>query len=340
MRIKFLPGQQRAFLDLIALKSSLSNFDLARLCMIHPRSFYDWRREKSCMPLLSLETLSEQFDVPIPEDKNMMIDRWKQSVSDRNRIGGIAFRGKYNSPGTVEGRSLGGRNSLSLMRKRGIIPDKKSFTLPSFSVELAEFLGIMLGDGSVTPYQCSITLNSIADLEYCQFVSELGEKLFGEKPKKYIYTNFNAVRLYYNGMSLSDYLVGKGLMMGNKVKQQVGVPGWIFNNREYRIACLRGLMDTDGGVFDHNYTSNGKRYSYKKICFTNRSVPLLKFVVHVLNELELGPKMVDKVENKKVWLYNEGAVARYFELVGSNNPRLLRRVARVVYGNGLLNRGA
>ncbi|MCX6704929.1 MAG: LAGLIDADG family homing endonuclease, partial [Candidatus Woesebacteria bacterium] len=104
----------------------------------------------------------------------------------------------------------------------------------------------------------------------------------------------------------------------------VGVPDWIQQKNEYRIACLRGLMDTDGGVFIHKYKVNNKYYSYRKICFTNRSVPLLRFVYDTLKELGLTAKIVDKVENKKVWLYNTHEVASYLAIVKSSNWRLNR----------------
>ena len=91
---------------------------------------------------------------------------------------------------------------------------------------------------------------------------------------------------------------------------------------EYSAACLRGLMDTDGGVFLHKYRVNGKIYSYKKICFTNRSVPLLDFVEETLLRLGFNPKKILKVENKKVWLYNSNEVEEYLGLVGTSNQRL------------------
>jgi intein/homing endonuclease len=130
--------------------------------------------------------------------------------------------------------------------------------------------------------------------------------------------------IYLNGINLVNYLVKIGLRVGNKVKQQVDVPDWIKKSKEFRIACVRGLMDTDGGVFLHKYKVNGKVYAYKKICFTNRSVPLLIFVNDVLKEIGLTPKMITKVENKKVWLYNKQEVEQYLNLVGSHNSRLLK----------------
>ena len=76
-------------------------------------------------------------------------------------------------------------------------------------------------------------------------------------------------------------------MKGNKVKRQVSVPLWICENFKFRIACVRGLMDTDGGLYSHRYRSGEKLYEYLKLCFTNASYPLLTFVMQTLIKLNI-----------------------------------------------------
>ena len=182
----------------------------------------------------------------------------------------------------------------------------------------------MLGDGCITPGQFNITLNSIADSEYVYFVSQLEKNLFGEEPKSYKRKDSKALVLYYNSRFIIRYLLSIGLKIGNKVRQQVDVPNWIKSHPLYKIACVRGLMDTDGGVFLHRYKVNGKDYFYKKICFSNKSIPLLIFIKAALEELGLNPKVINNVANKQVWLYNNTKVKEYLEKVGTSNPRLLK----------------
>jgi hypothetical protein len=162
------------------------------------------------------------------------------------------------------------------LRRNGIIPTVKNYTLPAtVNEELAEYIGIMLGDGGITANQCTITLNREADCDYINYVSSLGEKLFGEKPKKFYHKKDKAVKLYYNGSLLVRYFLSLGLKIGSKVKQQVSIPDWIYSSLQFKIACIRGLMDTDGGVFLYKKTINEKKYIYKKICFSNRCMPIL-----------------------------------------------------------------
>src|SRR4051812_36419732 len=50
--------------------------------------------------------------------------------------------------------------------------------LPDKSTNLAKFIGMCLGDGYISKYQVSITLNSLADKEYLPYVLNLITKLF------------------------------------------------------------------------------------------------------------------------------------------------------------------
>lgn len=324
-RIVFLKGQQRNFIELAHRKSGYSIDRLAEIAHVHPRSFRDWKREKLTMTLTAAERFCELFNILLPEDKNIMLARWEAKRREICRKGGFSCFRKYGNPATLDGCRKGGLKAIANLHKNGIVPIQKIYVFPKgYHENLAEFVGIMLGDGGITSGQCMITLNREADAEYVQFVLVFLEKLFGEKPKFFIRKDSKAIVIYYNGFLLIDYLVNLGLKVGNKVKQQVDVPEWVKENKNFKIACLRGLMDTDGGVFIHKYTVNGKEYFYKKICFSNRSIPLLKFVAKTLKELGFTPKIIDKVVNKKVWLYNSNEVNQYLVEVGTHNSRLLK----------------
>lgn len=325
-RIKFLKGDQKKFIANVQLASGLKVDNLAEISGVTPRSFRDWKREKLNMTLKAALIFSSSYKVKLPENIISLETRWKKYKSEIGRRGGMVTFKKYGSPSTLEGMRKGGSKTLSILREKGIIPPVNVYCFPEcYSEELAELIGIALGDGGITKSQFCVTLNSQKDKEYVKFVSELGKNLFGERPRIYLRKECNATTVNYNSECLVKYLVKIGLKVGNKVKQQVGVPDWIRTNNNYKIACLRGLMDTDGGVFIHKYKVNGKIYNYKKICFTNRSVPLLIFVQEVLKELGFNPKLLTKVENKKVWLYNEQEVKDYRIKVGSHNDRLLRQ---------------
>ena len=131
----------------------------------------------------------------------------------------------------------------------------------------------------------------------------------------------NGADVIISSSNLIDFLLAQGIVIGNKVKNQVGVPAWIQEKLEYRVACLRGLMDTDGGVYDHRYRVRGKEYGYLKLCFTNCSKPLLDFALDTL--FLLGIKAY--LSGPHVSVYSKAGVKKYFGKVGSNNSKHLDR---------------
>ena len=80
-------------------------------------------------------------------------------------------------------------------------------------------------------------------------------------------------------------------------------------------------MDTDGGIFKNKYTIKGRDYAYQKICFTNKSKPLIKFVFDTLIDNNFHPK---QYKGDKVWLCSCKEVQKYLRVIGSSNYRLYK----------------
>jgi len=49
-----------------------------------------------------------------------------------------------------------------------------------------------------------------------------------------------------------------GLVLGNKVKQQIDIPEWIKSNNNFSLACVRGIIDTDGCFYTNSHYINSK----------------------------------------------------------------------------------
>ena len=323
-RLKFRSGNQKIFIESVISNSSLNINEIASRVKVSSRTIRDWRRERYCISKSAANYFCVNFDSVLLEPEDLLINRWKQNRR-KNCIKGANSRYKiYGNPGTNKGRVKGGNKSIKILRKKGVFASAKKYKTPFFCNDLAEWFGILLGDGGLTKTQVRISLNSVADSGYIDFVSKLSEKLLEEKPKIYKENNKKVVYVCFSGKNLVSMLLKLGLKTGNKVKQQVQVPSWIQTSKKFRISCVRGLMDTDGGIFLHKYKVREKNYIYKKICFSNRSIPLLNFVFDVLKESGFSPKLRDNVENTSVWLYNTNEVSKYLELIGSNNPRLLK----------------
>lgn len=326
-RYKLPSGVQRAYLIKVERVSGLSSERVAPLFGVVGRSYRDWRREKYAITQRAVEVIEQRFNLSFPYSRVKAFAAWNAIKIEQSRKGALAVIKKYGFPGTPEGRVKGGKHAMVILRARGLIPASKPFVSPKkFSAELAEFIGIMLGDGHVGEKQWSIALNSIADKEYSQFVINLVERLFSFNPTSFLKKDRRAIIIVGSGSRSIQYFQHIGLKVGNKVKLQVGVPQWIGRDKLLSISCLRGLMDTDGGIFIHRYRVKGKEYSYQKLCFANRSIPLLIFVYDTLKSLNLNPKMVMKMETKYVWLYNQRKAREYLDKVGTDNPRLLKNI--------------
>lgn len=242
----------------------------------------------------------------------------------KSRLGGIRRNRLHGNPGTPEGRSKGGRIAIRSLRQNprtaknvGFVLRKK-ITYPKRSKELAEFFGVILGDGGIpSGLQLTISFNKEKDEHYAEYLGRAIKKLFGLQHHISARKNCNGADVVVSSASLIDFLLKQGLVKGNKVKNQVDVPCWIQKKSEYRIACVRGLMDTDGGFYWHRYRSRGREYEYLKLCFTNASRPLLNFMYAALRKLGIRAYL----NGIHVSVYALDELKKYFFMVGSHNPK-------------------
>lgn len=302
------------------IQQILSIKQIAIICDCTERTVRDWRRGKFSMPYQSLVSLAKAGRVTVPKVK--LIDRYEHT-SRAGKIGGNAVMQKYGRVFVNEKvRQLGWKRWWESDGKYRIPElNTKSIKTPVAGTELAEFVGIMLGDGGMSSYQLSVTLHSVDDLEYGKFVKTLIQKLFGVTPSVYVRKDMNAYSIVLARKKAIGYLCSLGLVIGNKVLKQVRIPSWILENEAYSLACLRGLMDTDGSVYLHKYKVRGKQYQYKKLCFSSASAPLRTDVQFILHRF--GSAATCSGTNVRIDAIND--VERYMRIVGSHNPKHLKR---------------
>lgn len=324
-RAIFPPNKQRAFLERVG--EFLSVTDVARISHCSERAVRDWRREKFSMPLAVIQALSARTNVPVP--KNIKIQDAYANNAKAGKMGIAAVIKKYG--GIPRDEKYRKKQWCLWWESTGkfeknLIFETKAVYKPRRSVELAEFVGIMMGDGGISKYQIAITLHHIDDLEYTSFVASIIEKLFKVTPSIYHSPKDSINDIVVSRKELVQYLHKLGLPIGNKVKQQFDIPEWIKRNEKFSIACLRGLVDTDGSVFTHRYRVKNTQYAYKKLSFTSASTPLLKSAHAILRKLGLNSKL----RTRDVRLESIADMKRYFLIIGSHNPKHLRRYKSTV----------
>ena len=258
-----------------------------------------------------------------------MVD--KQAWIKKSRLGGLRCIEMYGNPGTSEGRSKGGRRACEffrlhpdLARQRGFVT-LKEIKIPPRSVELAKFIGIMLGDGGIrSKYQLTISFNYKTDREFAEYVTRLIKRLFAVEHIISKRKDSLGADIIISSASVIDFLLKQGLKAGNKIKNQVDIPAWIKRNMEFQKACLRGLVDTDGSLYCHKYKVNNKWYEYLKLDFTSCSEPLLRSAYGILSNLGIKASL----KGVHITVSAKTEVNRYLATVGSSNTKFLDRWKR------------
>lgn len=197
--------------------------------------------------------------------------------------------------------------------KKGFNNTTRKVIIPnSYSIDLAEFFGIMLGDGHISPTQIIVTLGT-KELEYVSHVSEIMEKVFATKPS--IFTrpapnrNDKYRNVYFGSVVLVRWLLKEGLVH-DKAKEQVDIPRWIFLNENYMKAFVRGFFDTDGSIYKLRFGI--------QISFTNHSTPLLESLHSVLIKLGYSPS---RVSVRRIYITRVKDVKRFFEEISPQNSK-------------------
>ncbi|MFA4871813.1 MAG: LAGLIDADG family homing endonuclease [Patescibacteria group bacterium] len=200
---------------------------------------------------------------------------------------------------------------------------RKTINIPKESKELAELFGIIFGDGGMSDWQLVISLNSNSDLKYSHYIYKLLKKLFKIEIAIRKRPNQNTLVLVCSSCNLVDFLISNGSVIGDKVRQQIDVPGWINSNSEYQKLFVRGLVDTDGCLYIHNHTTKNVLCHNIGFCFTNSSKKLITSVAQILKKFEINPHVTDK--GRRIYLYSLEDVTSYLNIFGSSNQRIFNK---------------
>ncbi len=222
-----------------------------------------------------------------------------KSIAEVAQILGIASQTVFQRIRRLGIDSIPERKQKYLNRRSGVVIPKV------YSSELAEFFGIMLGDGHLTHFQVAVTLGT-KELVYAQYVVLLMHKIFNVYAK--ICTRHKGYHdVYLGSVELTKWLKQEGLVY-NKVREQVGMPSWILTQNSFVESFLRGFFDTDGSVYKIRFGI--------QLAFTNRSIPILDALQICLRTLEYHPS---KVGHFRVYVTRMSDIKRFFEEVQPQN---------------------
>ncbi len=212
------------------------------------------------------------------------------------------------------GRSLGGLNSNGST----VFVNK-----PEKTEELAELIGIILGDGNLYwnetkgVYALKIAGDLKTEKQYIDFIKQLVDKIFGLNSKIEIKSSELFVSVY--SREIIKRFEELGLVNGNKKTNNVGIPLWIKSDVHFLKACVRGLIDTDGSIF----RMSRKDPELLRISFKNKAKNLLFDAHEALIRLGFHPS---KINNDQFFISRKDEVANYIKYVRFNNPKHTCRI--------------
>ncbi|MDD5464895.1 MAG: hypothetical protein PHP73_00900 [Candidatus Omnitrophica bacterium] len=337
-RVKFPEGKQKLFIANVSKRLNLGRDKLSKIFNISRRTLSDWCREKSTMNYKALLDLYVNCNIPIPKEIKILPQFWY--VKKAAKLGAFMRNKLYGNFGTPEGRRRGGLATIEKFMRKPELAKKlglriiKDINRPKRGLQLAEFVGIVLGDGGLTDYQLKITFNRDTDAEHADFMKELIKKLFKLTPKIISKKLDKGSDIAVYSKNLVEFLESNGLKRGNKVKNKADIPFWIKRNNNFQLSCLRGLMDTDGSCYTYSHNVNKKRYYNAALCFANASEPLLRSVYNIFDMNGYYPC----ITGRRVYVYGKNEIAKYFQKVGTHNPKHLQKYQKFISPKNNLNK--
>lgn len=328
-RIIFAPGEQKKFLETVRQELKANTKELARLAGVHVRSVNDWEREKFSIPLSAVQRFCQEASISFPRNTKVKDPFWYTSKGAKygwevvvKKYGKIPVDEEYRKRRWHEWWEEEGK-----FKRHPIINVFSPVDFPIRSAKLAEFVGILLGDGGISSRQITITLHKDDDRHFAVYVQRLAENLFGITPG--FYTRKNTVSIVISRAKLVKFFTDMDIPIGGKVRQQTGVPSWIGSSQKFTKFCLRGLFDTDGCFYIDKHRYKSKIYYNCGMSFTNRSLPLLSFFKESMQQLGFHPTQKTRFN---VLLRREPEIKRYFQKVGSSNPKHLNKFQQYLQG--------
>lgn len=247
------------------------------------------------------------------------------------KLGWSARTKLYGNPGTKNGRRLGGLRSLEThQRKNTGFKTLRIIKTISYSSELAEFMGILMGDGHLSEYQVLIVTNKNTDHKHAIFIQNLARDLFHLPVSLKNRQDENAVQIIISSKDLVRKLSGLGMPVGNKIKKGLYVPRWIFSNNEYRKAFIRGVFDTDGCIYLDKHRRGEKRYEYLGWTITSYADTFISGLRCLL--LGFGFSPTNKPSQKSIFLRHQDEIVRFFKVIGTSNSKHQKRFNRFSKG--------
>lgn len=331
MRVK-LPGRLRSeFFSKIKDNFNGMWKDFIIKYGISKANFYKYKNGRLLMP----EELFLKFnDILDDNNKSKFLSGQEKLPNNFGQIKGGKSAYIINREKFAQGRKKG-LTSMHKYRRTKLKIEKISFDSLLLSTNLCELAGTFIGDGCFNLYKNKVYHIEFAgdkryDLPYYNnvIIPIIKEVIPDIKPHFYkSYLRENAIRIVFYSRSLffllKDFL---GFIPGKKTFT-VKIPDKIIGaGSKYILATIRGIFDTDGGVFIDRRAIY-KRF-YPRIIFQTVSKPLYEQLIDYLSsEFKIYTRFNEKRQIYIIEIYGINQVNHWMEIIGFSNKRHLDRLS-------------
>ncbi len=318
--------REKLFTALINYYGNVKNFSDAT--KINRRTINDWQRGATTLPLEKYNKFIKRAGFEADDfSPHIFPDYWH--IKEAGRKGGLARFSKYGNIGTAEGRRKGGLASIATHKKNSTLFNNiKVIKKSAKSEKLAEFLGIMFGDGHLSNYQTSITTSCYTDKEHAQYTKKLIKELFNIESSLKVRKEEGAINVVASSRNLVKFLSNKGMPIGNKIGNNLRAPEWIKKSNLYRKAFIRGLFDTDGCVYLDTHRIKNKIYKHLGLTITSYADNLILDIIDFLKSFGFTP--TNRKTQKSVFLRRQKEIAKYFKEIKTSNPKHYNRYIKFI----------
>lgn len=278
----------------------------------------------------------------IPEEIFLKFLTILDEDSQKNTLGKI--KKLSNNYGQIKGGKIAYKLNYKKFeegRRKAIrankIKKKKKFNFDSVELSegICEFIGAFIGDGFFNSYnnklyQVEFAGDSRLDLNYYkEKIIPIITKIFPNlNPRIYKVKSKNALRVVFYSKELfcflKDYI---GFVPGRKT-HTVEIPYKILINTNLIYPTIRGIFDTDGGIyFDKR---KGYKKDYPRIHFSTVSENLFMQLSEILlKEFKIYTRYNKKRNIYVIELYGYSNLNKWMSLIGFSNERHFEKVASV-----------
>ena len=199
---------------------------------------------------------------------------------------------------------------------------------------LAELIGILLGDGSLSLREINpnltnrlkISFNSKDDSPYIFYVRSLLKKLFNVEPQLKFRKNENTADLFIYKKDIILYLINEmGLRLSPKWNNALIPKKFMSNNLD--LFVLKGYFDTDGCLV----TTNNNGIIYPRLEMKICPSPMQEQFIGILKKYNFNFGIYQIGRGKiRIQMNGKRQLEKWIKLVGFSNQKHSNKIKRFI----------